>query len=149
MRLSKKGWNNVLILGILIMIFLFNFSHKLLLKPKIQQRTLINSERIIVEIKTPDFSIKRSGRSWKSEPDLGLSEQQLSLLIQNWQHLKLKTHPPAKSRISPYTIQVYIAKQEQPIVVQLFQYGDDYLLQTEKDLSMLLNAHQLPLLLGR
>lgn len=149
MRLSSRGWNNVLIYGVLIIVFLFNFSHKLLLSPKVKQRTLINNEMIIVEIKTPDFSIQRSGRSWKSEPSSGLSEQQLSLLIQNWQHLQLETQAPVLNKISLYIIKVYIATQEQPIVVQLFQDGEHYLLQTDSSLSLQLNANQLPLLLGR
>jgi len=84
MRLSARGWNNVLIFGVLIIVFLFNFSHKLLLAPKVHQRTVISKDIMIVEIKTPDFVIKRSGRNWVSKPNLGLSEHQLALLVQNW-----------------------------------------------------------------
>jgi len=148
MRLSRKGWNNVLIFAVLLIIYIFNFSHKLTLSPKVQQRAVISKNVTIVEIKTPDFKIKRSGRSWVSEPGLGLSAQQLAELVRNWQHLQLSTGPAPESRISPYIIQIYTADQEQPVIVQLLQQGDNYLLQTEPEMSLFLNAQQLPLLLG-
>jgi hypothetical protein len=149
MRLSKRGWNNVLIFGVLIIVFLFNFSHKLLLKPKVHQRTLISSEAMIVEIKTPDFSIKRVGRSWISEPNLGLSEHQLLLLVQNWQNLPLQTHAAIIQPENAFVMQVYTANETQPIIVKLIQQGDDYLLQTDENMSLFLSSAQLPLFLGR
>lgn len=149
MRLSKRGWNNVLIFGVLIIVFLFNFSHKLLLKPKVHQRTLISNELMIVEIKTPDFSIKRIGRSWISEPNLGLSEHQLSLLVQNWQTLPLQTQSAIINPQDPFIMQVYTANEEQPIIVKLIQQGENYLLQTDQQMSLFLSSQELPLFLGR
>jgi len=149
MRLSKRGWNNILIYGVLIIVFLFNFSHKLLLQPKVHQRTLIDTNVMIVEIKTPDFSIKRSGRSWVSEPNLGLSEQQLALLVQNWQNLPLQTQAAILKPENPFIMQVYTANAVQPIIVQLMQQGNNYLLQTDDEMSLFLSSEQLPLFLGR
>ena len=149
MRLSRRGWNNVLIFGVLLIVFLFNFSHKLTLSPKVHQRAVIDSNLTIVEIKTPDYQITRLGRTWQSKPELGLSKQQLSSLVNNWQNLKLDTQLPVSNTVTPYTIQIYTADQDLPIIVQLYQYGDHYLLQTDPNMSLLLNAQQLPLLLGR
>jgi hypothetical protein len=149
MRLSKRGWNNVLIFGVLIIVFLFNFSHKLLLKPKVHQRTVISSELMVVEIKTPDFAIKRSGRSWISEPNLGLSEHQLSLLVQNWQSLPLQVQAAIVQPSDAFIMQVYTANNAQPIIVKLIQQGEDYLLQTDEEMSLFLSSEQLPLFLGR
>ena len=149
MRLSRKGWNNVLIFGVLIVVFLFNFSHKLLLKPKVHQRTLIDSSVMIVEIKTPDFAIKRSGRNWVSEPNLGLSEHQLSLLVQNWQTLPLDTQSAILEPKNPFVMQVYTANDAQPIIVRLIQQGENYLLQTDDEMALFLSSQQLPLFLGR
>lgn len=149
MRLSRKGWNNVLIFGVLIIIFIFNFSHKLRLSSDIQQRAVIRNDLTIVEIKTPDFKVIRAGRTWKSEPDLGLSKQQLASLVENWQNLELETRPAIKTDNSAYPIAIYTSKQEQPISVLLLQQGDDYLLQIDSSTSLFLSAQQLPLLLGR
>ena len=149
MRLSRKGFNNVVIFAVFLVIFIANFSHKLTFSPQIQQTSVINKDLTIVEIKTPDYKISRFGRTWQSEPDLGLSEQQLALLVHNWQNLKLTTQPAVSDTSAPYTIQIYTADQVQPIIVQLFQQEENYLLQTESTMSLLLNSKQLPLLLGR
>lgn len=149
MRLSKKGWNNVLIFAVLIVIFIFNFSHKLLLSPKVNERTIIDKQLTIVELHTPDFTIKRVGRGWVSKPEMGLSQQQLTSLMQNWQHLKLTAQPLIKNPKSPFVIQVYNSSQEQPTIVQLIQLGENYLLQIDNETSLFLDAKQLPLLLGR
>lgn len=149
MRLSKKGWNNVLIFGVLIIVFFFNFSQRILFKVKHNSHTLIDAELVIVEIKTSDFSIKRNGRDWISEPSLGLSPQQLAQLVHNWQSIELPSEVPIKEPKYPFTIQVYTANETQPIIIQLIQQGDDYLLQYNNERALLLNSQQLPLLLGQ
>lgn len=149
MRLSKKGWNNVLIFAVLIIMFIFNFSHKLLLSPKVSERTIIDKQLTIVELHTPDFTIKRIGRSWISKPEMRLSQQQLTSLMHNWQHLKLTVQPVLKNPKNPFVIQVYNSDQEQPTIVQLIQQGENYLLQIDNETSLFLETKQLPLLLGR
>lgn len=149
MRLSRKGWNNVLIFSVLLIVFVTNFSHKLSLSPKVHQRTVISEDLTILEIKTPDFRIKRSGRTWQREPSLGLSEQQLSTLVNNWQSIELDTHLPVSNDVAPYLIEVYTTDKTQPIIVELYQYDDHYLLQVDPNTALLLNDQQLPLLLGR
>ncbi|KPU83038.1 hypothetical protein JI57_02715 [Psychromonas sp. PRT-SC03] len=149
MRLSKRGWNNVLIFGILIIFFLFNFSQKLLFSVKHNGHTLIDSQLVIMEINTPDFNIKRNGRNWISEPSLGLSQKQLTLLVHNWQSIELPSEIPLKSIKDPFVMLVYTANETQPIVIQLIQQGDNYLLQRNNDSALLLTAKQLPLFLGQ
>ena len=149
MRLSRRGWNNVLIFAVLSIIFIANFSDKLSLSSDTEPRPIIDSQLTIVEIKTPDYQIKRFGRTWKSEPDLGFSEAQLLSLVKSWQHMPLEEQAPFDTPAHPYVIKIYTVDKEQPIVVQLSQFGDDYLLQTNPSYSLLLHAEQLPLLLGR
>ncbi|MCK5818506.1 MAG: hypothetical protein KAH18_04475 [Psychromonas sp.] len=149
MRLSKKGFNNVLIFGILTVIFIFNFGHKLLPSSKKDQQTVINKALTIVEIKTPDFSIKRSGRGWISVPKLGLSNQQLSKIVHTWQTLLLQKHASPIQSKNPFIIQIYTANKDQSVTVKLIQYGKNYLLQIDKKNTLLLNSQQLPLFLGR
>jgi len=149
MRLSKKGWNNVLIFAVLIVMFTFNFSHKLLLSPKTDERTIIDKQLTIVELHSPDFTIKRVGRGWASKPEMGLSQQQLTSLMHNWQQLKLTAQATLKNPQSPFVIQVYTSDQQQPTIVQLIQQGENYLLQIDNEISLFLDAEQLPLLLGR
>lgn len=149
MRLSRRGWNNVLIFAVLTIIFIFNFAPKLVPQDEQQYLPVINNQLTIVEIKTPDFKIARVGRHWQSQPDLGLSQQQLTTLVHNWQHLAL---PVQEARITPkssYIISIYSADQAQPTVVNLIQQDDGYQLQTQSNHALFLATHQLPLLLGR
>ncbi len=149
MRLTKKGWNNVLIFAVLGIVFVFNFSHKLKLQPQVAQRTVVSNQQTIVEIKTPDFKLIRTGRSWSSEPSTGLSSQQLTHLVNNWQSIALKSTTASPNSSSDYYISIYIAQQEQPIMVQLEQDGDNYLLHVHDDISLQLSSEQLPLFIGR
>ena len=149
MRLSRKGWNNVLIFAVLTIIFIFNLGHKLAPNKESDQLFIIDQQLTIVEIKTPDFKIIRVGRSWQSEPNVGLSEQQLAMLINNWQHLPLTVHDPIPPSPHSYPVLVYSANNSEPITVNLIQQGDDYVLQTESNNTLFLTAQQLPLLLGR
>ena len=148
MRLSKKGFNNVLIFSILTLIFIFNFGKQLLPNVAPSNQTVIDSNLIIVEIKTPDFIIKRSGRSWISEPQLGLSDQKLSEIVKTWQTLPLHEATPPSEIDAPFIIQIYTANAEQPIIVKLIQQQEHYLLQID-DITLFLDATQLPLFLGR
>jgi len=149
MRLSKKGFNNVLIVGILAFVFILNFGPKLLPSSKKNQQTVINSALTIIEIKTPDFSIKRFGQRWISEPNLGLSNQQLSQLVHTWQAVPLQEHAEPVQSKNPFIIQVYLANKDQPVTVKLIEYGNNYLLQINQNVTLLLKSKQLPLFLGR
>ena len=149
MRLSKKGFNNVLIFSILTLIFIFNFGKQLLPDSESKDQSIIDSALMIVEIKTPDFSIKRSGRSWTQAPNQGLSEQQLSKVVQNWQSMLLPVYDAPIELISPYIISIYIANEDQPKIIKLIQQGDDYLLRINDKTSLFLKGEQLPLFLGR
>ncbi|WP_354622801.1 hypothetical protein [Psychromonas sp. MME2] len=149
MRLSRKGWNNVLIFAVFTIIFIFNFGHKLTANKKPVALSIIDKNLTLVEIKTPDFRVTRVGRSWQSQPNLGLSAKQLATLVNNWQQLTLNPHEPIPLGSHPYTILIYSADREEPITVNLIQQGDDYVLQTESNHALFLNAQQLPLLLGR
>lgn len=149
MRLSKKGFNNVLIFSILTLIFIFNFGKQLLPDSESKDQTIIDSALTIVEIKTPDFTIKRLGRSWSQEPNHGLSEQQLSKVVQNWQSMPLPVYDAPIETISPYIISVYIANKDQPMIIKLIQQGNDYVLQTSDQTVLFLKGDQLSLFLGR
>ncbi|WP_413691835.1 hypothetical protein [Psychromonas sp. KJ10-2] len=89
MRLSKKGWNNVLIFGVLLIIFIFNFRQQLNFSNTTQQRPVISPDFTIVEIQTPDFVMTRTGREWKREPSINLSNENLQSIVDNWQALPL------------------------------------------------------------
>jgi hypothetical protein len=150
MRLSKKGWNNVLIFGVLLIIFIFNFSPKLRLSSSNQQSVVISPGLTIVEIQTPDYVLTRIGRNWQRTPNLGLSSEKLQEIVNNWQSVPLDTLMEQELPFSNFIFTFFVAEQEQPIVVQLHQQQDDhYILQVNDQQFFSLPVDKLPLFLGR
>lgn len=150
MRLSKRGWNNVLIFGVLLIIFIFNFSEKLRLSSTIPQHTVISSDITIVEIETPDYIITRVGRKWESKPNIGLSSENLQHIVNNWQTIPLDTLAEQNLPTSDFTLKFFVTEQTQPIIVQLHQQADNqYILQVNDDTFLSLPTEKLTSFLGR
>lgn len=150
MRLSKKGWNNVLIFGVLLVIFIFNFKQPLRLSTKNAQQSVISLELTIVEIETPDYVIKRVGRNWESKPSMGASSEKLERIVNNWQTIPLDTLTEQNLPPSSFILKFFIMDQVQPIIVQLHQQqNDQYILQINEHTFLSLPADKLTLFLGK
>ncbi|MCQ8889529.1 hypothetical protein NQT72_08395 [Pseudoalteromonas carrageenovora] len=98
MRLGRKGWNNVIIFSMLIMIFFLNGWHKQFLggegKPALQ--AVLPEQSFVLTLKFVDQKIERIGTSWRTTPlqkDAPLiwqaTEQQLKGLVSYWQSAQL------------------------------------------------------------
>lgn len=152
MRLSRKGWNNILIFGSLFVIFLFNFNFNEKFSSNTDELgvTPIPIELTILEINTPDHKIKRVGREWKAQPDMGLSSYQLSLLVQNWQTIPLQALKTNQlSTKFPYQIKIYVASEQEPFIFKLHQDKENYQLEGLDKTFLFLPEKQLPLFLGK
>ena len=150
MRLSKKGWNNVLIFGVLLIIFIFNFSQQLRLSTVVSQRTVISSDLTIVEIETPDYVITRVGRNWESNPSVGLSSDNLQQIVNNWQAVPLDALTEQDLPTSNFVLKFFVTEQVQPIIVQLHQQqNDQYILQVDENSFLSLPTEKLTSFLGR
>jgi len=98
MRLGRKGWNNVIIFSMLIMIFFLNGWHKQFLggedKPALQ--AVLPEQSFVLTLKFVNQKIERIGTSWRTTPlqkDAPLiwqaTEQQLKDLVSYWQNAQL------------------------------------------------------------
>ena len=98
MQLGRKGWNNVIIFSMLIMIFFLNGWHKQLFssadEPSLQ--TILPTQSFVLTLKFVDQKIERIGTSWRTtalQDNAPLtwqaSEQQLGELINHWQSIEL------------------------------------------------------------
>lgn len=94
LRLSKKGWNNVLIFSMLLMIMLFNGLHKRLPfgETKAQQVSLLPENSLVLTLSFGDIAVERIGQSWRSNPSVGLSESELSQLMLDWRAMQVTWH---------------------------------------------------------
>ena len=149
MRLSKKGWNNVLIFGVLLIIFIFNFRQQLHFSNSTPQRPVISPDLTIVEIQTPDFIMTRTGRKWKREPSINLSNENLQTIVNNWQTLPLAVLDIQSLPSSDFILKFFVIEQQQPIIVQLHQLQDgQYILQVNENTFLTLPIDKLTLLIG-
>ncbi|TEW45486.1 hypothetical protein [Psychromonas algicola] len=150
MRLSKKGFNNLLIFGILLITFIFNFSQRLREPHETKQSTVIPKEFTILEIQTPDYTLTRVGRNWQRKPSMGISSDKLQQVVNNWQTVPLDTLTEQSFLLSDFILRFFIAEQKDPIIVQLHQLQNDhYVLQVNEKLYLSLPSNQLSLFLGR
>lgn len=149
MRLSPKGWNNVLIFGVLLLIILFNFTRKSHL-PDPSTHSVIPSDLTIVEIETPDYIISRVGRHWKSNANLSVSSEKLADIVNNWKTIHLDSATGPYSTHSAFTIKIFVAEHANPIQVQLYQQSDEqYILQVDGSSLLALPSNKLSLYLGQ
>lgn len=68
MQLGRKGWNNVVIFSMLLMIFFFNGLHTKLNsgpeQPSVQ--SVLPTQSFILALEFPDQKIERIGTSWRA-----------------------------------------------------------------------------------
>ncbi|WP_213609014.1 hypothetical protein [Pseudoalteromonas sp.] len=100
MRLSRKGWNNVIIFSMLIMIFFLNGLHKKIGNDETQAQLqpLLPVQSFVLTLTFSDQKIERIGTSWRTtalQNEVPLywqgTEQQLSELVYLWQNTALMT----------------------------------------------------------
>lgn len=137
MRLSKRGWNNVLIFASAFMILLFNGAHYKLLNRDSEPLdssvfSVLPEQSVVLTLDMPGVSVQRYGKSWRSEPDSGLSETQMQQLVSAWQHLQgselsqveMSIYQQELDRAPDHVIVVWLAGSDKPIAIQLFQLKD-------------------------
>ncbi|WP_016956429.1 hypothetical protein [Catenovulum agarivorans] len=151
-RLSRSGWNNVLIFTSLIMIFLFNGLHLKMFssddKP-VQQLNLLPADEMILTIDFPNYSLERIGRSWRTMPESDYSVEQLQVVVEQWQQLQVQpidVMPNEANQYPDVVVSFWFAGQKQAFVVQIFKLANTTVLRTPNGLVQL-NQPLEPLLL--
>lgn len=133
MRLSRTGWNNVIIFAMLLMIFLFNGLHHKLIQsdsPDLIQPILpVNS--FVLTLAYPEMKIERVGTSWRATDMVKaslppLSAEQLDNLIRVWQQAQAplvedvsQLHAMLKQHGAQTATTVWFAGQSNASVFQL------------------------------
>ncbi len=156
MNLSRKGWNNVLIFAVLGMIFIFNFSHKLMMEPKsfkTDSSSILPEHTMVLSMEAPDYIIERVGRSWRSKPAIGLQPEQLAKVIYHWSTMSL---PLYKAEVGQLPVsqfsQKYIfwlAGVEEPMTITLYQLEQGFIIANWREQLLLLDEASLASLLPK
>jgi hypothetical protein len=119
-KLSRKGWNNVIIVVVLIVITLL---HRMELAQQENSakrpRPLLPESAVVLTWQGPSWQIERIGQGWRSGPDLGLSRDQLAAQIEAWQSWLLAPGQPVRG--TPVTLKIWVAGHSDPVEIGLYQ----------------------------
>ncbi|MGR5064573.1 hypothetical protein [Photobacterium sp. DNB22_13_2] len=140
MRLSRRGWNNVMIIAVICFIAVVQLPE--IVKQRFGQESsslessemamLLPFESTIEQLHLPHTSLKREEAGWFARPRVALPADQL---ISHWQALvgtaisnemvgKLKPNLPP-----PSSVEIWLAGQEEPVRVTVYQQPQFWLLQ--------------------
>ncbi|PJG59150.1 hypothetical protein [Aeromonas cavernicola] len=140
-KLSRKGWNNVIIVVVLIVITLLHRMETAQQENSVKRpRPLLPEEAVVLTWQGPSWQIERIGQGWRSGPDLGLDSSQLAERIARWQGWLLS--PGEAGRGMPVTIKIWIAGQADPVEIGLYQNDGHYSAQLPSGMWLSLSAEQ-------
>lgn len=140
-KLSRKGWNNVIIVAALAVITLL---HRL---DNAQQensatrvRSLLPEATVVLTWQGSSWQIERVGQGWRSGAQLGLDSTQLAARLERWQRWQLS---PAEALGGvPATLKVWIAGQHDPVEIALYQDRGQYAARLPSGIWLSLSAEQ-------
>lgn len=120
-RLSRKGWNNVLIFATLLMILLFNQSGRFLTEGDPSPAlTLLPADVPLMKLEFGAYQVERIGQGWRERPPSSLTEAQLMELVDHW--LRARLMPMAEGQLdSGLVVVAWLAGEAQGRIFKLAQ----------------------------
>tara|TARA_R110000737_G_scaffold283443_1_gene290044 strand:+ start:468 stop:953 length:486 start_codon:yes stop_codon:yes gene_type:complete len=124
-KLSKTGWNNVIIFAVMGFILLINVTNnKIFLSDKNsdQNIALVGQQNVILTLSINNVvEIERIGLTWRATP-ASISGQALAQMMMSWQQSsgELMTQVPAVDRQFSLDVQLDLAGQEQPLQLNFY-----------------------------
>jgi hypothetical protein len=141
LRLSKRAWNNVLIVSMLVMILLFNTTTNFLNDGDQETATmpLLPEGSVIMTLEMGDVKVERIGRGWRSNASPAVPEATLARLVARWSEAQLNVYD-IPSDEQPLVAIVWLAGDTQGQVFQLYPAGKDTLVQYQLQWFILTNT---------
>ena len=139
MRLTRRGWNNVIIIGVLAFIAVIQLPELLRTRlattaPSIVSSTVIplfTSDRVLLQLILPQVTLQHSEAGWQSQPPIAVD---IATFIAHWQTLQ-GTKVTAKQLLAlkkqlliPYTIEAWLVGYSQPQRITAYQFAHFWLL---------------------
>lgn len=139
MRLTRRGWNNVIIIGVLAFIAVIQLPELLRTRlattaPSIVSSTVIplfTSDRVLLQLILPQVTLQHSEAGWQSQPPIAVD---IATFIAHWQTLQ-GTKVTAKQLLAlkkqlliPYTIEAWLVGYSQPQRITAYQLAHFWLL---------------------
>lgn len=117
--MTSKAWNNVVILTVLFMAFLFLFvSDKLNHTTPSANRPLIEPYERIYQIAIGDTLVKKVGLHWQSQNQSLIQSVSLAELVQHWSDVELSLCPATKPAQS-YSVIIWLVGSDSRFTIDL------------------------------
>ncbi|WDE05571.1 hypothetical protein SG34_001080 [Thalassomonas viridans] len=143
MKLSRAGWNNVIIFSVMSMILLINQMNQGLFDggetSGAEEQFIIERHSAILTLEVnQQLVIERIGRTWRATP-AKITGQALDQMMLAWQDnsgTKVEA-PDGLEQVSAVIVTMHLAGQEQPQVFSLYPAADQLFLYRHSDNSWL------------
>lgn len=133
MKLSRTGWNNVIIFSVMIFILVINVTNKNLYSSDDQQddaqHTLFAKHAVILSLSVnQQVTIERIGRTWRATP-AKISGQALDQMMLTWHETtgSIVSEPPELDRQMALVISIELAGDSKAQLLNLFITNDELL----------------------
>jgi hypothetical protein len=126
-KLSKTGWNNVIIFSVMGFILLINATNKKIFSPdegalNEQEIALVGTQNVILTLDINNVvAIERIGRTWRATP-AHISGQALAQMMMSWQQSSGEAMAQAPEIDRQFSLDVTfdIAGQKQPLQLNFY-----------------------------
>ncbi len=145
-KLSQRAWNNVIIVSMLILIMLFNFSSNFLNDGSDEASSLLTLVPANMTITTMQFEqekVERIGQGWRTTSGKygkKYSNEELVSLVEHWINAEISLFDQDSHwQSSTSTVQLWFAGQALPIEYQFMQLADKTLVKIDKQTYQLIS----------
>lgn len=139
-RLSRKAWNNVIIVSMLLMILLFNTSTNIL-NPTSQDEAvqLIPEESRLLTLNIDNIKLERIGSGWRNVGEVMLGQQQINDLLEHWLSATMRPFEDELPASTPVIAIAWLAGENGGRVFQFYANGMDVVVLYEQRLFVIQN----------
>ena len=147
-KLSQRGWNNVIIVSMLMLIMLFNFSSDLLNEGSDEVSSLLTLVPANMTITTMEFEqekVERIGQGWRATSEdyaSKYSNERLASLVEHWIKAEISLFEQDPNwQPSTSTVTLWFAGQALPIEYQFMQLADKTFVKIDKQTYQLISPN--------
>ncbi|WP_448565832.1 hypothetical protein [Thalassotalea ganghwensis] len=132
-KLSRAGWNNVIIFGVMGFILIINATNNNVFSTKSEshaQQYLLGENAVILTLQvSEEVSIQRLGTKWQATPEK-ITGQALAQMMRSWQQLEgeLISAPEDVDLSLALPIVVSVANRQHPLSLKLVATDDQLLI---------------------
>jgi hypothetical protein len=142
LRLSRKAWNNVIIISMLILIVVFNSTTNFLSgggSDFTNSQSLLPEDAMITTMEFSDYKVERVGQGWRA---IGINSEQATLeaLTQAWHSAQIEqdaTDLNITQATASEVVYIWLVSHSTPLKFEVFQLGKRTLVLSQQHLYQL------------